>query len=40
MGLRSWRGARFMAQSALGRLHGFKHLGITAKDATDVLRGA
>ena len=38
LGLRSWRGARFVAQSALGRLRGFRHLDVTAKDATDVLR--
>lgn len=40
MGLRSWRGARFVAQSALGRMRGLKHLDVTGKSATDVLRGA
>jgi 2-polyprenyl-6-methoxyphenol hydroxylase-like FAD-dependent oxidoreductase len=40
MGLRSWRGARFVAQSALGRIRALKHLDVTAKDSADVLRGA
>jgi 2-polyprenyl-6-methoxyphenol hydroxylase-like FAD-dependent oxidoreductase len=40
MGLRSWRGARFVAQSALGRMRGLKRLDVTGKGATDVLRGA
>ena len=40
MGLRSWRGARFVAQSALGRIRGLKHLDVSGKDTTDVLRGA
>ena len=40
LGLRSWRGARFVAQSALGRLRGLRHPDVTAEDATDVLRGA
>ncbi len=40
MGLRSWRGARFVAQSALGRMRGLKHLDVAGKGFTDVLRGA
>ena len=40
MGLRSWRGARFVAQSALGRMRGFKHLDATGRGSTDALRGA
>ncbi|MEP7172961.1 MAG: FAD-dependent monooxygenase [Aestuariivirga sp.] len=40
MGLRSWRGARFVAQSALGRMRGLKHLNVAGKGSTDVLRGA
>ena len=40
MGLRSWRGARFVAQSALGRMRGLKHLDAAGKDSTEVLRGA
>jgi 2-polyprenyl-6-methoxyphenol hydroxylase-like FAD-dependent oxidoreductase len=40
LGLRSWRGARFVVQSALGRLRGPKPLEVTGKDATDVLREA
>ena len=40
MGLRSWRGARFVAQSALGRMRGLKHIDVAGKGATDVLRGA
>jgi 2-polyprenyl-6-methoxyphenol hydroxylase-like FAD-dependent oxidoreductase len=40
LGLRSWRGARFLVQSALGRLRGPKPLEVTRKDATDVLREA
>ncbi len=40
MGLRSWRGARFVAQSALGRMRGLKHLDVTGKGSADVLRGA
>jgi 2-polyprenyl-6-methoxyphenol hydroxylase-like FAD-dependent oxidoreductase len=40
MGLRSWRGARFVAQSALGRMRGLRHLDVTGKGPADVLRGA
>ncbi|MDP1700677.1 MAG: FAD-dependent monooxygenase [Aestuariivirga sp.] len=40
MGLRSWRGARFVAQSALGRMRGLKQLDVTARDPSDLLRGA
>ena len=40
MGLRSWRGARFVAQSALGRMRGLKHPDVAGKGFTDVLRGA
>ncbi|MDO8352966.1 MAG: FAD-dependent monooxygenase [Aestuariivirga sp.] len=40
MGLRSWRGARFVAQSALGRMRGLKHLDVTGKGSADLLRGA
>jgi 2-polyprenyl-6-methoxyphenol hydroxylase-like FAD-dependent oxidoreductase len=40
MGLRSWRGARFVAQSALGRLRGLKHPDVAGKGSTDLLRGA
>ena len=39
LGLRSWRGARFVAQSALGRWRSRKHLGVAGKDAADLLRG-
>lgn len=39
MGLRSWRGARFVAQSALGRMRGLKHLDAAGKGSTDLLRG-
>jgi 2-polyprenyl-6-methoxyphenol hydroxylase-like FAD-dependent oxidoreductase len=38
--LRGWRGARFVVQSALGRLRGLKHLNVAGKGSTDVLRGA
>lgn len=38
--LRGWRGARFVAQSALGRIRGLKHVNVTGKDSPDVLRGA
>jgi 2-polyprenyl-6-methoxyphenol hydroxylase-like FAD-dependent oxidoreductase len=40
MGLRSWRGARFVAQSALGRMRGLKHLDVAGTGSTDLLRGA
>ena len=40
MGLRSWRGARFVAQSALGRLRGLKRLDVAGAGSTDLLRGA
>ena len=40
MGLRSWRGARFVAQSALGRMRGLRHPDATGKSPADVLRGA
>jgi 2-polyprenyl-6-methoxyphenol hydroxylase-like FAD-dependent oxidoreductase len=40
LGLRSWRGARFVAQSALGRLRGSRHLEVAGKDVVDVLREA
>ena len=40
MGLRSWRGARFVAQSALGRIRGLKHVDVAGKGSADVLRGA
>ena len=38
--LRGWRGARFVVQSALGRLRGLKHLDVAGKGSTDLLRGA
>jgi 2-polyprenyl-6-methoxyphenol hydroxylase-like FAD-dependent oxidoreductase len=40
MGLRSWRGARFVAQSALGRMRSLRILDVTGKGPTDVLGGA
>lgn len=40
MGLRSWRGARFVAQSALGRMRGLRHPDAAGKGPADVLRGA
>jgi 2-polyprenyl-6-methoxyphenol hydroxylase-like FAD-dependent oxidoreductase len=40
MGLRSWRGARFVAQSALGRMRGLKHADAVGKGPADLLRGA
>ncbi len=38
--LRGWRAARFVVQSALGRLRGLKHLNVAGKGTTDLLRGA
>jgi len=40
MGLRSWRGARFVVQSALGRMRGMSHPDVAAKDSTNLLRRA
>lgn len=40
MGLRSWRGARFVAQSALGRMRGLRHLDAVGKGSAELLRGA
>jgi len=40
IGLRSWRGARFVAQSALGRMRGLRHLDAVGKGSADLLRGA
>ncbi len=40
MGLRSWRGARFVAQSVLGRIRRIKPADVAGKGTPDILRGA
>jgi 2-polyprenyl-6-methoxyphenol hydroxylase-like FAD-dependent oxidoreductase len=40
MGLRSWRGARFVTQSAVGRMRRLRHTDAASKGSADLLRGA